>query len=134
MPGSVGVRATIFAALFWSIQGASVFDPDGFDFRRLSPRWLAVILFSAIFLAVGALIAVGVERAIDRWPPALPAFGPLVLAVVLFPMAAVGVTSLGLAAAAARWRWLRFAGTVVLVALFLRFTEPTASAVVRILV
>jgi hypothetical protein len=59
---------------------------------RLEPTWLGVVLFSAIFLAVGVLIAFGVERTIDRWPWSNRALvAPLAPLVVTFPIYAGGI-------------------------------------------
>lgn len=134
MPANTGVRAAIFAALFWSIMGSGVFEPDGFDFRRLSPRWLAVSMFTAIFLAIGALIAVGVERVVDRWSPRLPALIPLVLLLPIFPIVAFVVVSLGLTWTVEHWRPVRIAGSVAVALPFAIWGGPTAANVIRILV
>jgi hypothetical protein len=134
MPAHLGARATIFAVLFWGIQGSGVFEPEGFDFRRLSPRWLAVAMFTAIFLGVGALVARGVERAVDDWPRAVPALLPLLLLLVIFPIGVVAIVATALASAVDRWRPLRIAGSFAVAAPFAIWCGPTAANVVRILV
>jgi hypothetical protein len=134
MPRRTHARAAIYAALFWSVQGSGVFDPDGFDFRRLSPRWLAVAMFTAIFLGVGWLVAVGVERVIDAWPSRLVALLPLVGLAVAVPVAVLAVLALVVAWVCQRWRWVRRAGSVAVAAPFAIWGAPTAANVIRILV
>lgn len=134
MPASPRVRAAIWAALVWSVAGSGVFDPDGFDFTQLSPTWLAVLLFSAIFLAIGALIALGVERAIPRWPERKLALLPLGLVGPMFPVLAGGIVAVGGAALSDRYRAVRIFGAVVMAAIVALIGLPTATNVIRILV
>ena len=134
MPRSVGLRAAIYGALFWSLMGSGVFDPDGFDFRRLSPRWLAVLMFTVIFVAVGALVALGVERYVDAWPRRLPALVPLMLFAPIFPAVPFVVVFLGLTWAVEHWRPMRIAGSVAVAVPFAIWGGPTAANVMRILV
>jgi hypothetical protein len=84
-------RAGAMAALFWGIQGSTMFHPGRFDFTALEPHWLAVGMFSLILLGVGWFTAVMVDAAVARWPEpsrrTVPAYLPLVPLVVIFPIA-----------------------------------------------
>jgi hypothetical protein len=133
MPTTLRVRAVIWATLVWSVAGAGVFDPRGFDFTQLSPRWLGVVLFSAIFLGIGALIAIGVERAIERWPARKLALLPILLVGPMFPILAGGIAaSLG-AIVSERSRPLRIFGALVMTGIFVLVGVPTIADVIRIL-
>lgn len=133
LPPSPRLRAAIWATLVWSVVGAGVFDPDGFDFTRLSPRWLGVLLFSAIFLGIGALISLGVERSLERWPGRKLALLPLVLVGPMFPVLAGGILASGGASISERSRGLRVFGAVVMAGIVVVVGLPTLVAVVRIL-
>ena len=93
LPADVRVRAAVAAVLVWCLGASTMFHADDFDFRMLEPRWLSVAMFSAIFLAAGALTAVLVERAIDRWPAPTLRTGwrylPLLVLAVVPPIVAV---------------------------------------------
>lgn len=134
MPAPLWARSTIWAALVWSVVGSGVFDPDGFDFTRLTPVWLGVGLFSAIFLAVGALIALGVERTMTRWPSRLPGLLPLAALLPAPPIYLGGVVAVAGAWLSERWRAVRLFGALVMLAVFLNWGPPTAADVIRILV
>jgi hypothetical protein len=134
LPASPRARSAIWAVLLWSVMGSQVFDPDGFDFSQLSPLWLGVVLFSILFLAMGAAIPIGVDRAIERWPSTWPGYLPFV-AVVPGAVLAVGG---GLAAAlgdeaSRRWAAVRWFGAAVMAAIVVLVGLPTLADVVRIL-
>jgi hypothetical protein len=134
MPDTRLARAGIWAVLVWSVTGAGVFDPKGFDFTQLSPRWLGVLLFSAIFLGIGAGIALGVERVIDRWPQRRLALLPLLLVGPMFPVYLGGVVAAWGAGLSERSGALRRVGAVVMAGIFVVVGIPTIVDVVRILV
>lgn len=54
------------AVFFGLIGGAAVIKPDGVDFTRLSPLWLAVLLFIALPSGYGWVMASIVERLVAR--------------------------------------------------------------------
>jgi hypothetical protein len=133
MPDAPLARAGIWGVLVWSVTGAGVFDPNGFDFTQLSPRWLGVLLFSAIFLGIGAGIALGVERAIDRWPRRRLALLPIVLVGPMFPVYLGGIVAAWGAEFSERNRALRRLGAVVMAGIFVALGIPTIADVIRIL-
>lgn len=133
MPPSIRVRAAIWAVLVWSLAGSGVFDPDGFDFTQLTPVWLGVVTFSALFLAMGALIALGAERAIERWPQRKVALLPFVLMGPMFPIAIGGVVAAFGAEINEKYRAVRTFGALVMAALFLWWGPPAFANVLRIL-
>jgi hypothetical protein len=133
LPASMPLRSTIWAVLVWSVIGSGVFDPDGFDFTQLSPLWLGVVLFSATFLAVGALIPIGVERAVERWPSTWPGYLPFVPLLPVAPFAIGGVFAVLGDEASRRWRAVRWFGAAVMAAIVLFVGVPTLADVVRIL-
>lgn len=108
-------------------------DPDGFDFTRLSPTWLAVAMFAAIFFGVGALCALGVERVIDAWPSSVPAKLPVAMLVVAFPLGLLALGSLGVATVLRLWLPLRVAGALGVAAMLANWGGPTSADVIRIL-
>lgn len=60
-------RRPLQAALFFGlVGGAAVIKPDGVDFTRLSPLWLAVLLFVALPAGYGWVMASIVERLVAR--------------------------------------------------------------------
>jgi hypothetical protein len=145
LPRSRSARALSFACLLWAIQGADTFDPDGFDFTQLEPRWLSVGMFTVILLAAGAMTAWGVEWGLEHWPEpgrrTWPAYLPLLIVVVLFPLL-VPVAAVGVAAWIGR-RYLRVAawwgsqgvtvvGVVLLAALGLVFGIRTLDQIAEI--
>lgn len=135
LPERPAVRAAIWAALVWSVAGSGVFDPDGFDFTQLEPKWLGVTLFSGIFIAMGALIALGVERAIVGWPSSNATLAlPLALLLVVPPIYLGGVVATVGASISERSQLLRVFGAVVMLGLLVGFGAPTLANVVRILV
>jgi len=134
LPDSAAIRAAVWAVLVWSVTGSGVFDPDGFDFTRLRPVWLGVLLFSALFLAMGALVALGVERFLDRYPSHPVALGlPLLPLVPVAPAAVGGLLALAGAWLSERFRAVRILGTLVMVGFALNWGLPTAANVIRIL-
>ena len=135
LPRSIAVRAAVWAVLLWSTVGSGVFEPEGFDFTQLTPVWLGVLVFSVIFLATGALIAIGVERVVDRWPAHPVAIAlPLLPLLPVAPAAALGLFALVGEWMNRRWRAVRIVGALVMVGIFLIWGPPTAANVVRILV
>lgn len=133
LPDSTPIRAAIWAVLLWSVTGSSVFDPEGFDFTQLSPRWLAAAMFSVIFLAMGGLIAIGVERALLRWPTRWFAHAPLVVLAPGFPLYAGGFVAAFGSELNRRYRAVRIFGALVMVAIFLWLGPSTVVDVGRIL-
>lgn len=134
MPTSIPARAAIWGALTWSVVGTGVFEPDGFDFTQLTPVWLGVLTFSALFLGMGALIAVGVERAIDRWPSHKLGLLPFALAGPFLPfLLPGGVVAAGGAALSERFRAVRIFGALVMIAIAVLIGVPVVGDVVQIL-
>ncbi|HEX4905429.1 MAG TPA: hypothetical protein VFU93_08255 [Acidimicrobiales bacterium] len=133
LPTPLWMRSAIWAGLLWAVMGSQVFDPDGFDFTQLSPTWLGVIVFSAIFVGVGALIPVYAERAIERWPSTWPAHLPLLAALPAFPIFAGGIVAVIGAGMSAEWRLVRWFGSAVMVAIAVLVGVPVVADVVRIL-
>lgn len=134
LPEPMWLRSTAWAVLLWVVMGSQVFDPDGFDFTQLSPVWLAVLLFSAIFLAVGALIPVAAERAIERWTPRAIGYLPLLAVLPGFVLYAGGIVAAVGAAASERWRAVRVFGAAVMIAIAVLVGPPVIGNVLRILV
>jgi hypothetical protein len=134
LPAPMWMRSAIWAVLLWAVMGSQVFDPDGFDFTQLAPTWLGVLVFSAIFLAVGALVPPGVERAIRRWPSTWPGLLPLPALLPVFPLYAGGFVAAIGADLSERHRGVRVFGSLVMAALFLWLGPPTFANVIRILV
>jgi hypothetical protein len=135
LPSSRRLRASVWSALLWSVAGSTIYEPDGFDFRELEPAWLGVLLFSAIFVAMGSLLAIGVERAILRWPSSNAAIAlPLAPLAVMFPLYAGGVLASAGASLSEAFVWVRRLGLVVMVGIIVFVGVPTAINVVRILV
>jgi hypothetical protein len=132
-PSNVRLRAAVMAVLFWGVQGSDMFDPDGFDFTRLTPVWLGVLLFTAILLGVGALIPIGVERAIERWPTTWQAKLPAVLLVPTIFLAGLAVACLAVAELVARLRVARIVVRALVAAALVIWVPPTAADVLRIL-
>jgi hypothetical protein len=133
LPTSVTVRAAVWAVLLWSVGGSGIFDPDGFDFTRLSPAWLGVVSFSAIFLGAGALIPVGVERAIERWPARPRGLLPMLAMAPVAPVYVGGLVAAAGADLSARYRAVRVFGAVVMLAIVLKWGTATFADVIRIL-
>ena len=51
------------AAVFFGVVGGAVFvHPDGVDFTRLSPKWLAITLFTLLPAAYGLALSWSVDR------------------------------------------------------------------------
>ena len=135
MPEPLRIRAAIWAMLVWSVAGSGVFEPDGFDFTQLTPVWLGVVVFSAIFLTMGALLALGVERAIASWPSRKVALLPLLLPGPFLPVVAPGgVLALVGAELSEGYRAVRVLGAVVMAAIVVLVGVPTLVDVIRILV
>lgn len=134
LPASMRLRSAIWAVLLWSVMASQVFDPEGFDFTLLTPVWLGVLVFSAIFVAVGALIPMGVERAIERWPSSWPAHLPFVALLPGFPIFAGGVVAVIGVELSERWRIVRWFGAAVMTAIALLVGGPALADVIRILV
>jgi hypothetical protein len=61
--GSRAAWTGIFGA---AVGGAAVVHPDGVDFTRLEPLWLAVVLFVALPAAYGVAMSRLVERGLRR--------------------------------------------------------------------
>lgn len=133
LPASMRQRAAIWAVLLWCVMGQQVFDPDGFDFTLLTPAWLGVLVFSVIFLAVGALVAIGVERAIERWPSSWPGRLPFVALLPGFPVYAGGVVAAVGAELSEHSRVVRWFGAVVMAAIVVLVGPPVVADVIRIL-
>jgi hypothetical protein len=133
MPPSVRGRAAIWAVLTWSVVGSAVFDPDGFDFTQLTPIWLGVLAFSALILVMGALIALGAERAIERWPSRKVALLPFVLMGPMFPVLAGGVVAAVGSELNEKYRAVRIFGAIVMLAIALLVGVPAFVNVLRIL-
>jgi hypothetical protein len=101
LPARRPLRALSLAGLLWAVQGADMFDPDGFDFTELEPRWLSVAMFSAILLAAGAVTVLATDSALERWPEPrlrnlyayLPLLGVLALFPLLVPVVVVGAAA-----------------------------------------
>jgi hypothetical protein len=132
-PADRRARAAITAVLFWGYTGSTVFDPDGFDFTRLTPHWLGVLLFTALFAAVGVLLALGVERALEQWPSTGKAALPALVLVPLVPLLVLALASLATAELVARVKVVRLLGAAVVVLAIVRWVPPTLADVVRIL-
>ena len=133
LPEPMWQRSAIWAVLLWAVMGSQVFDPDGFDFAQLSPIWLGVLLFSAIFLAVGALIPIYAERAIDRWTNRRLGLLPLLAIVPAFPLYAGGLLAAIGARMSEEWRVVRVLGAVVMAAIAVLVGPPVVTDVLRIL-
>jgi hypothetical protein len=134
MPTSVPARAAIWGGLTWAVVGTGVFEPDGFDFTQLTPVWLGVLTFSALFLAMGALIAVGVERAIDRWPSRKLGLLPLALGGPFLPLLVPGgLMAISGAALSERFLAVRIGGALVMIAIAVLVGVPVVGDVVQIL-
>jgi hypothetical protein len=107
MPHDLRVRAIAWAVLMWCVGATVVFDADSFDFTDLGPAWLAVSLFSVLFLVAGWASAAGIEVALRSWPAASWgswwAYVPLV-ALLPVPPLLVLVVVVG---ALVQWRALR---------------------------
>ena len=133
LPAPMWQRSAVWAGLLWAVMGSQVFDPDGFDFTQLSPVWLGVLVFTAIFLAVGALIPVVAERAIARWTPRTVGYLPLVALLPAFPLYGGGVVAAVGADASEQWRAVRVFGALVMVAIAVLVGPPVVADVVTIL-
>lgn len=132
LPAAERLRSAIWAVLLWAVMGSQVFDPDGFDFTQLTPAWLGVLVFSAIFLAMGALIPIGVDRAVERWPTTWPGYLPFVAVVPAFPIYIGGLAAV-LGVEASRWAIVRWFGAAVMAAIAVFVGGPAVADVVRIL-
>ena len=90
LPDDLRLRAACSAVLVWCIGAATMFDSSDFDFRVLEPGWLAIVMFSAIFLVAGWVAAAGIEVALRSWPaPGRTSawrFAPLVLLLPFIPL------------------------------------------------
>ena len=133
LPEPMWQRSAIWAVLLWAVMGSQVFDPDGFDFAQLSPIWLGVLLFSAIFLAVGALIPIYAERAIDRWTNRRLGLLPLLAILPAFPLYAGGLLAAIGARMSEEWLVVRVFGAVVMAAIAVLVGPPVVTDVLRIL-
>ena len=134
LPPSRRIRATVWGVLAWSVIGPGVFEPEGFDFTALSPRWLGVLVFTAIFFGVGALVALGVERALERYPSSIPALAlPFVPLIPVAPFLVGAPLALVGAEASKRWAAVRMIGIAVMAAIVLLLGVPTFFDVVEIL-
>ena len=96
LPFSGWRRGIIFGLLLVALVGRKVVDPGNKDFQFLTPKPLALALFSSLFIAFGLLVVPLVER-FDRGFPlpswqhwAWAAYLPLVL-VALPPIAVIFV-------------------------------------------
>lgn len=93
LPSDLRLRAACWAVVVWCVGGATMFDSADFDFRTLEPGWLSVLMFSAIFLAAGWVVAAGIEVALRSWPSGDRGswwrYAPLVLLLPFFPFIAV---------------------------------------------
>ncbi|TML62675.1 MAG: hypothetical protein E6G17_08030 [Actinobacteria bacterium] len=94
LPGSGWSRGIVFGLLLVALLGRKVVDPGNKDFQFLTPKPLALALFSSLFIAFGLLVVPLVER-FDRGFPlpswqhwAWAAYLPLVL-VALPPIGIV---------------------------------------------
>ena len=142
LPDDLRVRAGCSAALVWCVGAATMFDSSDFDFRVLEPGWLAVVMFSAIFLVAGWVVAAGIEVALASWPaPGRAAtwrYAPVVLLLPFFPLlglllVVVLVRSVQSAAPSGRARAVLVgAGRVALVAGAVLLAVPAIGEVVEI--
>lgn len=137
LPGDLRWRAACAAALVWCVGAAVMFDAEDFDFRVLEPGWLSVLMFSAIFLVTGWVVAAGIEVALQTWPaPAWSSwwrYAPLVLLLPFLPF--VGVLVVLGAVRSIRWtapRALVLAGRLALGAAALVLAVPALGEVVEI--
>ena len=133
LPEPMWQRSAVWAVLLWAVMGSQVFDPDGFDFTQLAPVWLGVLTFSAIFLAVGALIPLAAERAISGWTARTVGYLPLVAVLPAFPLYAGGVVAAVGADASEQWRAVRVFGSLVMVVIAVVVGPPVVADVLRIL-
>jgi hypothetical protein len=134
LPRSVRVRAAAWGVLMWSVAAPGVFEPEGFDFTLLTPVWLGVLMFTVLFVAVGAGIAIGIERWIDRYPSKAAAlvlpFVPMGPFVVFAP---TGVLALAGAELSERFAAVRAFGLLVMAAIVVALGMPSVADVWRIL-
>ena len=90
LPDDLRVRAACSAVLVWCIGASTMFDSSDFDFRVLEPGWLAILMFSAIFLVAGWVVAAGIEVALRSWPApgrgSAWRYAPVVLLLPFFPL------------------------------------------------
>lgn len=99
----------VVGALGLAVVGRAVaLDPNSVDFDLLSPRWLAVLLFVLLALFYGIVLASLIER-LDRSyptlgarPGAIAAHAPLLLFLVVPPLALLIVLGAVIAAFAPR--------------------------------
>lgn len=92
LPSDLRLRAGCAALVTWCLGAKVIFDSDDIDFRVLEPRWLSVVMFSAIFLVGGWVIAAGIEVAERRWPVGRQGwwrYAPIVLMGPFFPLLVV---------------------------------------------
>lgn len=82
--------------LFLLVVFSAVMDPlrpDNSDFRILGPNWLAVVLYSALAIVHGSLVVAVTRWATHRVPElsarSLPAYLPLLVVVVIYPLGVV---------------------------------------------
>ena len=67
LPGSGWSRGIVFGLLLVALLGRKVVDPGNKDFQFLTPKPLALALFSSLFIAFGLLVVPLVERFDRAW-------------------------------------------------------------------
>ena len=133
-------RGLAFGVVVLALMGHAVFDPDNGDFRRFGAVGLNVVLFSALFVVYGLVIAPLVDwlgRAAERSRTASAIAGLGVIPAILFIALGVGATAAGLLGLNAEFRpafGLLILGTLLAGALgrIIGERRPAALAVVAV--
>jgi hypothetical protein len=140
-------RAVMFGLLCATVMGSAIISPDGVDFTRLSPLWLAVTMFVLIPAAYGATVSLLIERSIRldgghrgfmRWIALLPLgvlllSGPFFLAALALFVAVLVANRSGHLTRAWRSTPARWLGHVVLIMVFLLTSVALVNDIVDVL-
>ncbi len=102
LPATPWLGGLIYGIALLGVAPLDALDPDNSDFAILTPTWLAALLVSCLFPLFGMTAASVVERLDRTWPwisarpRALVAYSPLVLALVVSPIAVGILLAVGL--------------------------------------
>jgi hypothetical protein len=102
LPATPWLGGLIYGMALLGLAPLDALDPDNSDFAILTPTWLAVLLVSCLFPLFGMTAASAIERFDRTWPRiaacprAILAYSPLLLALVVSPIAVGILLAVGL--------------------------------------
>lgn len=148
LPGPPWLGGSLYGVVLLGLARLDALNPDNADFAILGPSWLAVVLIACLFPLYGMTAASVIERLDRSWPTistqprAVLAYSPLLLAVLVSPVAIGTLLAVALVmllhsnrrfVEAWQGRGVCFAGHLALGALVVVATTSVGLAAVEIL-